>query len=222
MGELGEELLGSGSLLWIYLQTGFHEGLQIRFGRKGVLGQLSSQFHQVNVLHRKWSPFVNEFISQNSDAPNVQFLVLRVFEGDFRREVVPGPTHGNPLFFVPEKSSEAEIREIHFLPFDEKVFGLDVSVEGFLGMNVLKGGEKLLENEDDFGVIEGLLLHPLEESALSDVLEDEMHCVVFNETAIELDDVSMVEGGVDADFPSQIPFLSKGDLPKLDLFSSQF
>lgn len=215
-------MLGSRSLPGVDFKTGFHEWLKIRFGGKWVFGQLLRELHQIDVLHGKRSPFVDEFVCENTDAPYVELFVLRLFESNFRGKIVSGATHGDPLFIAPEESSEAEITEEDPGPFDKEVFGLDVSVKGFLRVDVMKRREELLKNLDYFGVVEGLFLHFLEESAFGNELEDDVHRVVFDEASVQLDDVGMVEGRVNVDFSRQVPLFRQGGLPQLHLFTSLF
>lgn len=97
----------------------------------------------VEMLASVRSFLVEQFEEQNPDAPNIHFVCLVLGKQHFRSEIVVCAAFGSSLDFPAtqvetEFGGESKVHQFElFVLSDENIFGLDVSVDDALGVDVL-------------------------------------------------------------------------------------
>lgn len=220
-----EKISTSRSLLRIELKTRINEVFYLRtdsrFEENRLLFQHLVALVEVLVLERRFH--VEHFVDQYSEGPNVDFFGLKLSLINFRSHVFIGSTKSILNLSVSHAGTEV----CEFGPEilgNQNIFRLDVSVDEFLGMQVLDGLNDFVVKFDEFSFVE--FRHFFDERKQVSVfgeLNQHDQVVVFHVKVQKIDDVLVVETLVNFDF-SELPFFifQLNDLDDEELFGLLF
>ena len=137
---------------------------------------------------------MTHFVEQDSQAPDVDFVVLFVFVQNFWRHVFLSAALRDPHLSLSKRSTKSEVAELHIsVLFDKNVLWLDVSVEDAFLMNIVQRGNYLIKNLENFFFREFFTIHEFPQVPFLYILENNIQRSPIGMVTVHLDNARMVQ-----------------------------